>query len=58
MLKVSGKIIIFDIPEDAWNNTLYGGNMTYISYEKDGEKHHIMQDYVANALRDIFFSES
>ena len=57
-LKVTGKIIIFDIPEDAWNNTLYGGNMTYISYEKDGEKHHIMKDYVANALRDIFFSES
>lgn len=54
-LKVTGKILLLDIPDDAWNTTRFGENMPYILYEKDGVEYTITKDGIANAFKDIFF---
>ncbi len=57
-VKVQGKIILLNLPDDAWNNTRYGGGKFYILYEKDGQKFTIMKEGMADTLRKLFVSEN
>ena len=55
---VQGKILLLNLPADAWSNTRYGGKQYYILYEKDGKKYTIMEDSMDSALRNLFITES
>ena len=55
---VQGKILLLNLPADAWSNTRYGGRSLYILYEKDGQKYTIMKDGMDSELRKLFITES
>ena len=55
---VQGKILLLNLPVDAWGNTRYGGKQYYILYEKDGKKYTIMEDSMDSALRKLFVTEN
>ena len=57
-LKVQGKILLLNLPDDAWNNSRYGEETFYILYEKDGQKFTVMKDYMAVTLRKLFITEN
>ena len=56
-VKVEGKILILNLPEDAWDNKTYGEDKFYIRYEKDGKKNTVMKDFMAQTLRNLFVLE-
>lgn len=52
-LKVQGKILLVNIPNEAWNIGEYGANMPYLLYEKDGEKQPVLKDGLVYTLKEI-----
>ena len=57
-IKAQGTILIVELPEDVWNDRIYGEGNFYMVYEKDGKKHTVMKDFMAQTLRTLFVVEN
>ncbi len=57
-IKVQGTILIVNIPEDAWNYGMFGENVPYLLYEKDGNEEAILAEGLGYALKSLLGFES